>query len=104
MGSLTFLGVGDSLNPERAQTSVAVPLAGDETMLIDTSSGTVLLGRLGPPASRSNPCATCSSATATSTTSAGCSPAHSPRGPSRGFSHRPRRTQRRFERCEATSA
>jgi ribonuclease Z len=43
---LTFLGTGDSLNPERAQTSLAVPLAGDETMLIDASSGTVLLGRL----------------------------------------------------------
>ena len=46
MSSLTFLGTGDSLNPERAQTSVAVPIAGEETMLIDTSSGTVLLGRL----------------------------------------------------------
>lgn len=43
---MTFLGTGDSLNPERAQTSLAVPLAGEETMLIDTSSGTVLLGRL----------------------------------------------------------
>jgi ribonuclease Z len=43
---ITFLGTGDSLNPERAQTSVAVPLAGDEGMLIDASSGTVLLGRL----------------------------------------------------------
>jgi ribonuclease Z len=43
---LTFLGTGDSLNPERAQTSLAIPLEGDETMLIDTSSGTVLLGRL----------------------------------------------------------
>src|ERR671917_965336 len=43
---LTFLGTGDSLNSERAQTSLAVPLAGDETMLIDASSGTVLLGRL----------------------------------------------------------
>jgi len=43
---LIFLGTGDSLNPERAQTSLAVPLAGDETMLIDASSGTVLLGRL----------------------------------------------------------
>ncbi len=46
MRRLIFLGTGDSLNPERAQTSVAVPLAGDETMLIDASSGTVLLGRL----------------------------------------------------------
>jgi ribonuclease BN (tRNA processing enzyme) len=43
---LTFLGTGDSLNPERAQTSLAVPLAGDQTILIDASSGTVLLGRL----------------------------------------------------------
>jgi ribonuclease Z len=43
---LTFLGTGDSLNPERAQTSLAVPLSGGETMLIDASSGTVLLGRL----------------------------------------------------------
>lgn len=43
---LIFLGTGDSLNPERAQTSLAVPLAGGETMLIDTSSGTVLLARL----------------------------------------------------------
>jgi len=43
---LTFLGTGDSLNGERAQASVALPLAGDETMLVDTSSGTVLLGRL----------------------------------------------------------
>ncbi|HET7270026.1 MAG TPA: MBL fold metallo-hydrolase [Rubrobacter sp.] len=46
MGRLTFLGTGDSLNPERAQTSMAVPLPGDETMLIDASSGTILLGRL----------------------------------------------------------
>jgi ribonuclease BN (tRNA processing enzyme) len=43
---LIFLGTGDSLNPERAQTSLAVPLAGDETMLLDASSGTVLLARL----------------------------------------------------------
>jgi len=43
---LIFLGTGDALNPERAQTSLAVPLPGDETMLIDASSGTVLLGRL----------------------------------------------------------
>jgi ribonuclease Z len=43
---LTFLGTGDSLNGERAQASLALPLSGDETMLIDTSSGTVLLGRL----------------------------------------------------------
>jgi ribonuclease Z len=43
---LTFLGTGDPLNGERAQSSLALPLSGDETMLIDTSSGTVLLGRL----------------------------------------------------------
>ncbi len=46
MGRLIFLGTGDSLNPERAQTSLAVPLSGDEVMLIDASGGTVLLGRL----------------------------------------------------------
>jgi ribonuclease Z len=43
---LTFLGTGDSLNGERAQASLALPLAGEESMLIDSSSGTVLLGRL----------------------------------------------------------
>ena len=68
---LTFLGTGDSLNPERAQTSLAVPLAGDQTMLIDASSGTVLLGRFRTLASHSNSCVTCLLATATSTTSAG---------------------------------
>jgi ribonuclease BN (tRNA processing enzyme) len=41
-----FLGTGDALNWERAQTSLAVPLAGDEVMLIDASSGTVLLRQL----------------------------------------------------------
>src|SRR5215210_4503103 len=41
-----FLGTGDSLNGERAQASLAIPLPSDETMLIDASSGTVLLGRL----------------------------------------------------------
>ncbi len=46
MGRLIFLGTGDSLNPERAQTSLAVLLPGDEVMLVDASSGTVLLGRL----------------------------------------------------------
>jgi ribonuclease Z len=46
VGRLIFLGTGDSLNPERAQTSMAVQLPGGETMLIDASSGTVLLGRL----------------------------------------------------------
>jgi ribonuclease BN (tRNA processing enzyme) len=43
---VTFLGTGDPLNDERAQASLAVHLAGDETMLLDTSSGTVLLQRL----------------------------------------------------------
>jgi ribonuclease Z len=43
---LTLLGTGDALNGERAQSSLALPLSGEETMLIDTSSGTVLLGRL----------------------------------------------------------
>ncbi len=43
---VTFLGTGDPLNGERAQSSLALPLAGDETMLIDASSGTVLLGCL----------------------------------------------------------
>jgi ribonuclease Z len=46
VGRLTFLGTGDSLNTERAQTSMAVSLSVDETMLIDASSGTVLLERL----------------------------------------------------------
>jgi ribonuclease BN (tRNA processing enzyme) len=41
-----FLGTGDALNWERAQSSLAVPLAGGEAMLIDTSSGTVLLRQL----------------------------------------------------------
>jgi ribonuclease Z len=46
VGRLIFLGTGDALNPERAQTSLALPLAADETMLFDASSGTVILGRL----------------------------------------------------------
>jgi ribonuclease BN (tRNA processing enzyme) len=46
VGRLIFLGTGGALNPERAQTSLALPLAADETMLFDASSGTVLLGRL----------------------------------------------------------
>jgi len=40
------LGTGDPLNGERAQTSLAIPLSGTETMLIDASSGTVLLKQL----------------------------------------------------------
>jgi ribonuclease Z len=43
---VTFLGTGDPLNGERAQASIAVPLAGGEAMLFDASSGTVLLGQL----------------------------------------------------------
>lgn len=46
MGRVTLLGTGDPLNEERAQTSLAVPLAGDEILLVDTSSGTVLLRQL----------------------------------------------------------
>lgn len=41
-----FLGTGDPLNEQRAQTSLAVPLSGSETMLIDASSGTILLRQL----------------------------------------------------------
>lgn len=43
---MTLLGTGDPLNGERAQSCLAVPLAGDETMLVDASSGTVLLRQL----------------------------------------------------------
>ena len=46
MGRVIFLGTGDPFNYERAQTVLAVPLAGGETMLLDTSSGTVLLRQL----------------------------------------------------------
>ncbi len=46
MGRVIFLGTGDPLNEERAQTSLAVPLAGGEAMLLDASSGTVLLRQL----------------------------------------------------------
>lgn len=46
MGRVILLGTGDPLNEERAQTSLAVPLAGDEILLLDASSGTVLLRRL----------------------------------------------------------
>jgi ribonuclease BN (tRNA processing enzyme) len=45
-GHVIFLGTGDALNWERAQTSLALPLAKDEAMLIDASSGTVLLRQL----------------------------------------------------------
>ncbi len=46
MGRVIFLGTGDPLNGERAQASLAVPLAAGEAMLFDASSGTVLLGQL----------------------------------------------------------
>lgn len=46
MGRVIFLGTGDPLNEERAQSSLAVPLAGGDTALFDASSGTVLLGQL----------------------------------------------------------
>ncbi len=46
VGRVIFLGTGDPLNEERAQTSIALPLEGDETMLFDASSGTVLLRQL----------------------------------------------------------
>jgi ribonuclease Z len=46
VGRVILLGTGDPLNWERAQTSLAVLLEGGETMLIDASSGTVLLGQL----------------------------------------------------------
>ena len=46
MGRVILLGTGDPLNGERAQSSLAVPLSGGEAMLIDASSGTVLLRQL----------------------------------------------------------
>jgi ribonuclease BN (tRNA processing enzyme) len=46
VGRVIFLGTGDPLNWERAQSSLAVPLEGGEAVLIDASSGTVLLGQL----------------------------------------------------------
>jgi len=46
VGRVILLGTGDPLNGERAQSCLAVPLAGHETMLVDTSSGTVLLRQL----------------------------------------------------------
>jgi glyoxylase-like metal-dependent hydrolase (beta-lactamase superfamily II) len=41
-----FLGTGDSLDGEQAQASLAVPLSGGESMLINASSGTMLLRQL----------------------------------------------------------
>ncbi len=46
MGRIVLLGTGDPFNEERAQTSLALPLAGGETLLIDTSSGTIVLRQL----------------------------------------------------------
>lgn len=46
MARLTFLGTGDPLNEERAQTSLALPIGGDDLLLIDASSGTILLRQL----------------------------------------------------------
>jgi ribonuclease BN (tRNA processing enzyme) len=46
VGRVIFLGTGDPLNEERAQTCLAVPLVEGETMLFDASSGTVLLSQL----------------------------------------------------------
>jgi ribonuclease Z len=46
LGRVIFLGTGDPLNEERAQTCLAVPLAGGQTMLFDTCSGTILLRQL----------------------------------------------------------
>ncbi len=43
---MIFLGTGDPLDGERAQTSLALPLEGGEALLIDASSGTVLLRQL----------------------------------------------------------
>lgn len=46
MARLTLLGTGDPLNEERAQTSLALPIGGDDLLLVDASSGTVLLRQL----------------------------------------------------------
>ena len=46
MGRVILLGTGDPLNWERVQTSLAVPFESGEVMLLDASSGTVLLGQL----------------------------------------------------------
>ena len=46
MGRVICLGTGDPLNAERAQSSLAVRHPGEETVLFDASSGTILLGRL----------------------------------------------------------
>jgi ribonuclease Z len=46
VGRVIFLGTGDPFNGERAQSSLPVLLSSEETMLIDASSGTVLLRQL----------------------------------------------------------
>jgi len=46
MARLIFLGTGDPLNDERAQTSLALPQPDGTTVLVDTSSGTILLRQL----------------------------------------------------------
>ncbi len=46
MPQLIVLGSGDPLCDERVQSSLAVPLGGGETLLIDTTSGTALLRQL----------------------------------------------------------
>jgi ribonuclease BN (tRNA processing enzyme) len=46
MARITFLGTGDPLNEERTQTSLALPVGGNEILLIDTGSGTIILRQL----------------------------------------------------------
>lgn len=46
MAHIIMLGTGDPLSDERVQTSLALPLAGGETLLIDTTSGTDLLRQM----------------------------------------------------------
>lgn len=46
MGRLIFLGTGDPLNDERAQSCLALPQADGTTILLDTSGGTILLRQL----------------------------------------------------------
>lgn len=46
MATVTLLGTGDPLNPERAQTSLALPCTPTDFLLLDASSGTVLLRQL----------------------------------------------------------
>lgn len=46
MARLTFLGTGDPLNEERAQTSLAMPIGAGNYLLIDAGSGTSLLRQL----------------------------------------------------------